>query len=631
MTDFTERLQTAVVDRYRIERRLGEGGMATVYLAHDLKHDRPVALKVLRPELAAVIGAERFLAEIRTTANLQHPNILPLFDSGDADGQLFYVMPYVEGESLRERLEREKQLPVEDAVKMGVEVASALDYAHRQGVVHRDIKPENILLHDGRALVADFGIALALSTAGGSRMTETGMSVGTPAYMSPEQAMGGHEVTGRSDVYALGATLYEALVGEPPFTGPTAQAIIARLVTEDPRPLVSQRKTVPAHVEAAVLTALERLPADRFATAAEFGEALEGRLKVPAHAGHASAASSPGRRRTLVELSGRGVLLIFVGALALVAVAAWGWLRPGPQPLASRQTIKLGSVDFPSGIALGTAIAPDGSAIVFPDSVGNAPQLWIKERGELDPRVLVKMSSMTIPPGPAFSPDGKWIVYTDGKPKKIARTGGAPIALSDSGAAYGAAWLDDGTIAFIGSNGDGLYTTTAEGAPTKRLKLVAGADSVAGPLLRVAPIPGADAVLLGVGPPYNGEVAVDLATGVEHPLTRGGIGAWIVPGGDVVYAQANGALFAAPFDMHGLALAGAPVSVVDQVRMTTGMADANMGAGGTLLYIQGSTTNDAARQQLVSVGRDGTVTPLDTAWTVILGQNGGADLSPDGT
>ena len=185
---------------------------------------------------------------IKTTANLQHPNILPLFDSGDADGQLFYVMPYTEGETLRDRITREKQLPVDDVVRLGAEVASALDYAHRQGVIHRDIKPENILIHDGRALVADFGIALAVSTAGANRMTETGMSVGTPAYMSPEQAMGGHDVTARSDVYALGATLYEALVGEPPFTGVTAQAVIARLVTEDPRPLRIQRKTIPPHV-----------------------------------------------------------------------------------------------------------------------------------------------------------------------------------------------------------------------------------------------------------------------------------------------------------------------------------------------------------------------------------------------
>src|SRR4029077_2996274 len=219
----------------------------TVYLAEELRHDRRVALKVLRPELAAVIGAERFLAEIKLTANLQHPHILPLFDSGAADGFLFYVMPFVDGESLRDRLHREKQLPIPDAVRITTEVAGALDYAHRHGIIHRDIKPENILLHDGRALVADFGIALAASSAGG-RMTETGMSLGTPHYMSPEQAMGDRELTPRSDVYALGAMSYEMLLGEPPFTGPTAQSIVAKVMTEDPAPIGPRRKSVPESV-----------------------------------------------------------------------------------------------------------------------------------------------------------------------------------------------------------------------------------------------------------------------------------------------------------------------------------------------------------------------------------------------
>jgi serine/threonine protein kinase len=257
-------LTTALADRYRVERELGQGGMATVYLAHELRHDRNVALKLLRPELSAILGAQRFLGEIKTTANLQHPHILGLFDSGEAGGLVFYVMPYVDGESLRARLVREKQLPVDDAVRIAREVADALDYAHRHGVIHRDIKPENILLHDGRALVADFGIALAAARSeGGSRMTETGMSLGTPAYMSPEQAMGEREITARSDVYALGAVLYEMLTGEPPFTGPTAQAIIARVMTEEPRSLTLQRKSVPPHVEAAVVTALSKLPGAR--------------------------------------------------------------------------------------------------------------------------------------------------------------------------------------------------------------------------------------------------------------------------------------------------------------------------------------------------------------------------------
>src|SRR3990170_9142604 len=275
MADVTSRLAVALSDRYVIERELGAGGMATVYLAHDVRHDRKVALKVLRPELSAILGGARFLTEIKTTANLQHPHILGLFDSGEADGLVFYVMPYVEGESLRDRLGREKQLPVEDAVRIACEVAGALDYAHRHGVIHRDIKPENILQHDGHVVVADFGIALAVSSAGGAtRLTESGMSLGTPHYMSPEQAMGEREITAKSDVYALGCVLYEMVVGEPPFTGPTAQAIVARVMTEEPRSLTLQRHTIPSHVEAAVGQALEKLPADRFASAAEFAEAL---------------------------------------------------------------------------------------------------------------------------------------------------------------------------------------------------------------------------------------------------------------------------------------------------------------------------------------------------------------------
>src|SRR5688572_26171794 len=250
--------------------------MATVYLARDVRHDRQVALKVLRPELAAVIGAQRFLQEIKTTANLQHPHILPLHDSGEIQGTVFYVMPFVEGESLRDRLTREKQLSVDDALRITREVASALDYAHRHGVIHRDIKPENILLHDGQAMVADFGIALAASSAGGTRMTETGMSLGTPYYMSPEQAMGEREITARSDIYALGCVLYEMLAGEPPFTGPTAQAIVGKLLSVEPARITAQRKSVPPHVEAATLRALEKLPADRFPTAAAFAAALDG-------------------------------------------------------------------------------------------------------------------------------------------------------------------------------------------------------------------------------------------------------------------------------------------------------------------------------------------------------------------
>src|SRR5207248_4996465 len=275
------RLEAALAGRYTIERELGRGGMATVYLAEDVKHHRQVAVKVLKPELAALLGPERFLHEIQVTSRLQHPHILPLFDSGHADRFVFYVMPFVDGESLRHRLSREKQLPIEDALEITRAVASALDYAHRHGVIHRDIKPENVLLHDGQALVADFGVALAVTAATGGRLTETGMSVGTPHYMSPEQAAGERDITLQSDVYALGAVLYEMLVGEPPFTGPTAQAIVAKVVTEKPQRIFPRRDTVPSHVEAAVLKALSKVPADRFATAHEFITELERPGRMP--------------------------------------------------------------------------------------------------------------------------------------------------------------------------------------------------------------------------------------------------------------------------------------------------------------------------------------------------------------
>jgi TolB-like protein/tetratricopeptide (TPR) repeat protein len=265
----------ALGDRYVLERELGRGGMATVYLARDLKHGRLVALKVLRPELGAMLGADRFLREIRLTATLQHPHILPLLDSGEAAGQFFYVMPFIEGESLRQRLSREGQLPLDEALRFTREVAEALDYAHDQGIIHRDIKPENILLSRGHALVADFGIALAVSSAGRERLTETGLSLGTPAYMSPEQATADPKLDGRSDQYSLACVVYEMLAGEPPYTGPTAQAIIAKRFSE-PVPHLSTVRAVPAAVEAAVTRALARAPADRFATAGEFAAALAG-------------------------------------------------------------------------------------------------------------------------------------------------------------------------------------------------------------------------------------------------------------------------------------------------------------------------------------------------------------------
>jgi Tol biopolymer transport system component len=349
-----------------------------VYLAQDVRHDRKVAIKVLHPELSAVIGAERFLAEIKTTAALQHPHILPLFDSGTADGLLFYVMPFVDGETLRARLAREKQLPIADAVRVTREVANALDYAHRRGIIHRDIKPENILLHEGQALVADFGIALAVQSAGGQRMTQTGLSLGTPQYMSPEQAMGEREIGARSDVYSLGAVAYEMLVGEPPFVGPTTQAVFAKVMTEDARPLIPQRRSVPPEVEGAVLRALEKLPADRFGSAAEFGAALE--RPLPAAAGRARAAH-PSTRPAWQSYAPWALGVI--AALVIGYVAGRGTVGDDGSDVAYAQKT------FADYAIYNARFSPDGQTIVYSGTPeGLVPELFVVRPDYPEPQPL---------------------------------------------------------------------------------------------------------------------------------------------------------------------------------------------------------------------------------------------------
>jgi serine/threonine-protein kinase len=411
-------LVEAVQDRYAIERELGRGGMATVYLARDVRHDRPVALKVLRPELASALGPERFLREIRLTANLQHPHILPLLDSGEAAGQVFYVMPYIAGESLRQRLARDGPLPLDEALRLTREVAGAVDWAHAQGIVHRDIKPENILLSGhpsrgqgaslGHALVADFGIALALGGSGAERLTETGLSLGTPAYMSPEQATA-DRVDGRSDQYSLACVLFELLAGEPPYTGPTAQAIIAKRLHE-PVPHVGTVRQVPASVDTAICRALARAPADRFPSAGAFAAALEAPEK-PSH---------PRLSRRVAALIGG------LAVIGLLGVGAFMLRRPSRSgAMVTRQVTFTGDACCP-------ALSPDGKWIAF----DRHDSLMVQELSGSRP-VFVAPDA-PVADGPRWSPDGESILYSardsqgvslysvprlGGEPRRVARFG----------------------------------------------------------------------------------------------------------------------------------------------------------------------------------------------------------------
>ena len=423
-----DQLTSAFAGRYRIERELGAGGMATVYLAADLKHDRKVAIKVLKPELAAVLGAERFVVEIKTTAALQHPHILPLFDSGTVDGVPFYVMPYIQGETIREKLDRETQFGIDEAVRIAREVADALDYAHRHGVIHRDIKPENILLHDGRAMVMDFGIALAVSAAAGGRMTETGLSLGTPHYMSPEQATAEKEITGRSDIYSLASVLYEMLAGQPPHLGGSAQQIIMKIITEPAPPVTQFRKSVPANVAAAVAKALEKLPADRFENAKAFSDAL-------ANASFTTTAVAGG-----VHDAGRGKsgvsmrVYVVTMAVAVVAASGIGWALRRPAVVSDEPVVRV-AVDlqpgdrlYPTAGASPTAISPQGDRVVYVAQGTAGARVMIRRTGEFASRELIS----TVVSQPAFSPDGLWLAYVDGNQiKKVSADGGSSLLLAE--------------------------------------------------------------------------------------------------------------------------------------------------------------------------------------------------------
>ena len=622
MAHVPEALANAMQDRYRLERELGSGGMATVYLAQDLRHGRQVAVKVLHPELSAVLGGERFLSEIKTTAALQHPHILPLFDSGDAGGNLFYVMPLIEGETLRSRLSREKQLPVVDAVRLAREVAGALDYAHRHGIIHRDIKPENILLHDARAVVADFGIALAVQSAGGQRMTQTGLSLGTPQYMSPEQAMGEREITARSDIYALGVVTYEMLTGDPPFTGSTTQSIVARILTEEPRPIGSQRKSVPEEVEAAVLTALEKLPADRFGSAAEFAAALGGEATVTRR-------TTAARRAAVPSVLPSSRLPVHLGALLLVtALAAWGWLRPRRSPAlpVTRYQVDLPAAPSP-GYGSRVAVSPDGSKIVYIGPGPNGGQLWLRSRDRID---AVPIPGTAGAVNPFFSPDGTRLAYVLNSPSALMMVrldGGGPVELAKNVGLAGGSWGRDGFI-YVDALGRSLLKLPETGGP---LTEAAVPDSAAGEEEINMPfaLPNRRGVIITI---HRSQEAASWTVGVldtrtgQHKSLLPGMAGYYLSSGHILVVNAQGELSAVAFDQNRLTLTGQPVALARGISIVDPW-EVDMGVGDDIVaYASASSTRDSL--QLGWSRGDANYEPVAPGWVDAIT---GASPSPDGT
>ncbi len=634
MADSIAELTAALADRYRIEREVGQGGMATVYLAEDLKHHRKVALKVLRPELAAILGAERFLQEIQVTANLQHPNILPLYDSGEEGGRLYYVMPFVEGESLADRLKREKQLGVEESVRLITSVASALHFAHQHGVVHRDIKPANILLQAGQALVADFGIALAVRQAGGTRLTETGLSLGTPHYMSPEQATGDRELDARSDVYSLAAVLYEMLTGDPPHMGSTVQAVVARLLAEKPAPVRAGRASVPANVDAALQRALAKIPADRFATAEEFSAALSNpAFSIPGFR------AGGGESRTSWNPVSVGATLV---AVILGAVAVWGWTRSQPEPTVVQYSMALPDEEAVSGgapmVGLRLALSPDGRVLVYVGNEGTSggSQLWVRNRDQLHARPIASTAGAR---RPFSSPDGSRVGFftADQVLRVLGLAGEPPTTLNATDfEPSGGAWGSDGYI-YGAARGQGLgaprgiIRIPVAGGPVERVTVL---DSTVGERTHRWPValPNGRGVLYVAltRPGLAGYrlAVVDLRTGEQRQLVEAMAG-WYAPTGHLVYVTADGTMVAAPFDLDKLELTGPGQTLLGGVGLSGNGVDVTMSDAGTLMYMSGSSS---VQTQPVWVDRKGGTEPIDPTWTFpATALYSTMALSPDGT
>lgn len=648
MLDSTSHLNAALEGRYRVERELGEGGMATVYLAVDLRHERQVALKVLKPELAAVVGAERFLAEIKTTANLQHPHILPLYDSGEAGGLLFYVMPYVRGESLRERLEREHQLPLDDAILIATNMAEALDHAHRQGVIHRDVKPANVLLQDGKPVISDFGIALAVSAGGGSRLTETGLSVGTPHYMSPEQATGDSRIGVPSDIWSAGCVLYEMLLGEPPFTGSTPQAVLGKIITGDVPSMRASRASVPQNVDAVVAKALEKVPADRFATAAQMAAALS----APGFR-WSSSADPTGPQGADRWRTAKLVLAAVVTALAggLIGSALFPRRMPqSPPPRHAQALLPTGVV--PQGSWGGSiAITGDGSRIVY---------LARTEGGgsEIRSRLLTERAS-DVPiagtqgaAGLFVSPDGEFVAFHDPLERRLKRVpigGGTPVPIvrtDPAGTFVGGAWGNDGTIVYA-TTMSGLQRVSAEGGVPEEMT-EAGERT---PVLHFDPsfLPDGSGVVFSVADVTTAEdrtfrIAVLRFGGEVVELTEVGEGhsPTVTDQGLLVYSPADrgslygGELWAVRLSGDWLRLAGAPVRVMAEApvrfSVTVPRIPYALGRDGSLVYLPDAAVGRLAHT-LVWVDREGrpetilSQQDVPNAFALMIA----ARLSPDGS
>jgi serine/threonine-protein kinase len=603
MSEIVDRLNAALSGRYAIERELGEGGMATVYLAQDLRHERSVALKILKPELAAVLGAERFLSEIKTTANLQHPHILPLFDSGEADGFLFYVMPYMEDETLRDRLDQEKQLPVGEAVRIARSVAGALQVAHEAGVIHRDIKPANILLSRGEPVVADFGIALAVSQAGGGGLTETGLSLGTPYYMSPEQATADRDPGRASDVYSLGCVLYEMLIGDPPHTGSSAQAVLAKILTEEPRAVTSMRKTVPVNVADAVAKALERLPADRFDSADAFTRALGDpgfRHALPglSPVGGAAPETSTGVHEAAAAPASRhpaAVVLPWAFAVLATVAAVAGWMRAdtavdgGPTELwmdAGVDSLRRGAF---------VSVSPDGRTFVMSAREADAP-LYLRTAANPDWRALPGTEDAYLP---TFSPDGQRIAYmADDQVMTVSVSGGNPLTLySSGGEIFEPHW---------GANGD-IVVSANDGI--RRIRSSGGVDTLAldGTVFWPYLLPDGSGVLYGEGAFDATSIKlVDLETDSVRVLIDEGNRPIYLESGHILFAHPDGGLQILPFDLDRHEVTGAPAPVLDGV-VARGFA---VSGSGTLVYQSGLESFGGLKSRFLLVGFDGSVDTL---------------------